>query len=107
MNGDGIKDDKDSQKNKNTSYSDDSEKDVGSKRALQVWDASTNAAVRRAFAHRTSDGQMMTKGEKVAEILVSLHDGKVFENEDGINGGGAGIGGGENEEDNSWESMEE
>ena len=79
---------------------------AGSKGSLQVWDTSTNAAVRRAFAQRL--GAISMK-ENVVERLVGLQDGK--ESEDEEHGGGVDLedeeGAEKQGEENGWESMEE
>ena len=80
---------------------------AGSKGALQIWDTSTNAAVRRAFAHRASGAGALTRDENVGEKLISLQDGRESEDEDGAGEGGVSIGDEENGEENGWESMEE
>ena len=67
---------------------------AGSKGSLQVWDTSTNAAVRRAFEHRL--GNADPTREEIRERLVGLQDGKESDEEE--NDGG---------EENGWESMEE
>ncbi|KAH0551666.1 hypothetical protein GP486_007116 [Trichoglossum hirsutum] len=68
---------------------------AGSKGTMQIWDTSTNAAVRRTFAHRVAPAQ----GE-AEERLVSLEedDSSDGEGEDGK---------GEIAERGEWESMDE
>jgi periodic tryptophan protein 1 len=71
---------------------------AGSKGAVQIWDTSTNAAVRAAFATKVPD--MKTGGK---ERLVGLDeadtdsDSEEGESDDGEEAGG----------DKGWESMEE
>ena len=71
----------------------------GSKGALQVWDTSTNAGVRRAFADRVS-----TKGGGGAEdrIIGVREDSSDDEEEGGMERGGA-----EGRVENGWESMDD
>ncbi len=69
---------------------------AGSKGSVQIWDTSTNPAVRKAFAHRVKhiDGE-------VEERLVGIEeDSSESEDENGIEEGEDGKGGG-------WESMDE
>lgn len=71
---------------------------AGSKGVMQIWDTSTNAAVRRAFANRVAP----VEGE-VQERLVGIEeDSSDSEEEGGVEPGGE-DGGGEN----GWESMNE
>lgn len=74
---------------------------AGSKGSLQVWDTSTNAAVRRAFEHRL--GNTDPRKENVKERLVGLQDGKESDEEEN-GGGGVELNG---DDDGGWESMEE
>jgi periodic tryptophan protein 1 len=69
---------------------------AGSKGSVQIWDTSTNPAVRKAFAHRVKP----IEGE-VKERLVGVEeDSSESEDEDGAGEGEDGKGGG-------WESMDE
>ena len=73
---------------------------AGSKGAMQIWDTSTNAAVRAAFASRMASDQ----GEAKAERIIGVEeDSSDSEEEGGIEPGGeegAATG-------NGWESMED
>lgn len=74
---------------------------AGSKNAVQIWDTSTNAAIRRAFAEKVAP----VWGE-VKERLVGLaEDSSESEEEEG--GGGNQEAEGEDEEKDGWESMSE
>lgn len=66
---------------------------AGSKGVVQIWDTSTNAAVRRAFAGR------LPEGEAREEKLIGVQDDSDDSDEEG---GAAGSGG-----DDGWESMDE
>ncbi|MCJ1301479.1 hypothetical protein MMC08_004279 [Hypocenomyce scalaris] len=71
---------------------------AGSKGVMQIWDTSTNAAVRRAFANRVAP----VEGE-VQERLVGIEeDSSDSEEEGGVEPGGENGGG-----ENGWESMDE
>ena len=72
---------------------------AGSKGAVQVWDTSTNAAVRRAFANKIG----IVKGE-VKERLVGVAEEESSESEES---GDEAAPGGDEGEDRGWESMEE
>jgi periodic tryptophan protein 1 len=72
---------------------------AGSKGVLQVWDTSTNAAVRNAFAGKVSLPQ---QGEIKKERLIKVNDDSIEEDDDD---GGAEIAQGDGGE--GWESMEE
>jgi len=66
---------------------------AGSKGALQVWDTSTNAAVRRAFSDRlapTDNGPMM---EKIIGVDEDSSDDEEEGNEPGVSNAGAENGG--------------
>jgi periodic tryptophan protein 1 len=68
---------------------------AGSKGTMQIWDTSTNPAIRRAFAHRVKpvDGE-------VRERLVGVEDSSEYEDDDGPEEADEGKGAG-------WESMDE
>jgi periodic tryptophan protein 1 len=69
---------------------------AGSKGSVQIWDTSTNPAVRKAFAHRVK----LVDGE-VKERLVGVEeDSSESEDDNGLEEGEEGKGGG-------WESMDE
>ncbi len=72
---------------------------AGSKGIVQVWDTSTIAAVRRAFADRMGT---TVDQEEVSERLVGVEDDESSESESGDEPGE----GGEQKGD-GWESMEE
>ena len=73
---------------------------AGSKSSLQIWDTSTNAAIRRAFADRIAP----SSGE-VKERLVGLaEESSESEEEDGGVELEAGT---DDEQQDGWESMEE
>ena len=73
---------------------------AGSKGALQVWDTSTNAAVRRTFTGRAQ----MPEGE-VKERLVGInHDSEESDDGDGQDEGGIDT---RNSNGDGWESMDE
>lgn len=75
---------------------------AGSKGTVQVWDTSTNAAIRRAFAHRIVNIQD-EDGNDVKEKLVCLaEDSSDSEEEGGIEPGGE-----DKIKKNEWESMDE
>ena len=72
---------------------------AGSKGAMQVWDTSTNAAVRRAFASRMES----TSGDAKAERIVGVEeDSSDSEEEGGVEPGGEDAMPG-----NGWESMDD
>lgn len=71
---------------------------AGSKGEVQIWDTSTNAAVRRAFANRVAP----IEGE-VKERLVGVDE----DSSDSEDEGGEEPGGEEGNGGNGWESMEE
>lgn len=71
---------------------------AGSKGTMQIWDTSTNAAVRRAFANRVAP----INGE-VQERLVGLEEDSSDSEEEGVVEPGDENGGGEK----GWESMDE
>ncbi|KAL8803912.1 MAG: hypothetical protein Q9182_002879 [Xanthomendoza sp. 2 TL-2023] len=70
----------------------------GSKGTLQIWDTSTNAAVRKAFAHLVGP----TQGE-VTERLVGVDEDSSDSEEEGGVEAGAEVG----EGDGGWESMDD
>jgi periodic tryptophan protein 1 len=74
---------------------------AGSKGALHVWDTSTNSAVRRIFAGRTS----MPEGE-VKERFVGIADDGTDSDDDEEEEGEVGMGNGEEKADD-WQSMDE
>ncbi len=71
---------------------------AGSKGAMQVWDTSTNAAVRRAFASRI----VPIKGDAKEERIVGVdEDSSDSEEEGGVEPGGDPM------PENGWESMDD
>jgi periodic tryptophan protein 1 len=71
---------------------------AGSKGVVQIWDTSTNAAVRRTFADR-----LPAAAGEVKERLVGINQDDDSESEEGEEGAeGQGAGG-----EGAWESMEE
>ncbi|KAI4111713.1 MAG: hypothetical protein LQ338_008350, partial [Usnochroma carphineum] len=75
---------------------------AGSKGAMQIWDTSTNAAVRAAFANRVGP---LGAGGEVRERLVGVdEDSSDDEEEGGVEPGGGAEGG---TVDDGWESVEE
>lgn len=73
---------------------------AGSKGAVQIWDTSTNAAVRAAFANKVTLPQMKADGK---ERLVGLDEADTdSDTEEGESDDGE-----ENGEEKGWESMEE
>ncbi|RAO69343.1 uncharacterized protein BHQ10_005355 [Talaromyces amestolkiae] len=70
---------------------------AGSKGVVQVWDTSTNAAVRRAFAGRTPDIVAGEEGE-IKERILGVNQNDDSDSSDGEEGG---------ENKDGWESMEE
>lgn len=84
---------------------------AGSKGEVQIWDTSTNAAVRRTFAHRVAGGVGFKRDEEVEERLVGVNDNADSsssddegEEEEGHNAEGEGE---EDGEAQGWESMDE
>ena len=76
---------------------------AGSKGAVQVWDTSTNRAVREAFATRVK----MPEGD-VKERLVGVEqDDEIEEEEEEAAEAEEAAGGGSGEEGGGWESMDE
>ncbi|CAO2656899.1 Nn.00g057020.m01.CDS01 [Neocucurbitaria sp. VM-36] len=74
---------------------------AGSKGAVQIWDTSTNAAVRAAFANKVTLPQMKQDGK---ERLVGLDEPETdSDTEEGESDDGEE----ENGEEKGWESMEE
>jgi periodic tryptophan protein 1 len=73
---------------------------AGSKGSMQIWDTSTNAAVRRIFA----DKMAPTDGEVIGneKIIGVEEDSSDSENEGGVEPGGA-----DEKKGNDWESMNE
>ena len=72
---------------------------AGSKGAMQVWDTSTNAAVRRAFASR----MVPINGDGKDERIVAVdEDSSDSEEEGGVEPGGEGA-----MPENGWESMDD
>lgn len=72
---------------------------AGSKGAMQIWDTSTNAAVRRAFASRMAPNDEEPKEERIVGVE---EDGSDSEEEGGVEPGGGGTA-----EGNGLESMDE
>lgn len=73
---------------------------AGSKGTIQIWDTSTNAAVRRAFAHRVAP----IEGE-VEERLVGLEEDNSDDEEEDVEAGDEGKEGASQKD--GWESMDE
>ncbi|MCJ1437381.1 hypothetical protein MMC27_006768 [Xylographa pallens] len=71
---------------------------AGSKGAVQVWDTSTNAAVRKAFATRVAPAD----GEVKERIVGMDEDSSDSEDEGGVEPGGE-----TTRDGNGWESMDE
>ncbi|MCJ1420306.1 hypothetical protein MMC32_006663 [Xylographa parallela] len=71
---------------------------AGSKGAVQVWDTSTNAAIRRAFATRVAP----VDGEVKERIVGMDEDSSDSEDEGGVEPGGE-----TTRDGNGWESMDE
>lgn len=71
---------------------------AGSKGALQIWDTSTNAAVRRTFANRMAPFE----GE-IIERTVGIEE----DSSDGEEEGGPEVGGERRNDKDSWESIDE
>jgi periodic tryptophan protein 1 len=76
---------------------------AGAKGNLQIWDTSTNKAVREAFAHRVAPDQMGKQETEVQERLVGLamddEESDDDEEEDDEEGGVGGSGAGSDEEE--------
>ena len=72
---------------------------AGSKGSLQVWDTSTNAAVRRAFASRIASGSSEVEEERVVGVEEDSSDS---EEEGGVESAAA-----EATAENGWESMDD
>lgn len=72
---------------------------AGSKGAMQIWDTSTNAAVRRTFASRMAHSQEEPKEEKIVGVAEDSSDSEV---EGGVEPGGESTAPG-----NGFESMDE
>ena len=72
---------------------------AGSKGAMQVWDTSTNAAVRRTFANRMVPSSSDAKEERIVGIDEDSSDS---EEEGGVEPGGA-----DAMPENGWESMDD
>ena len=75
---------------------------AGSKGAMQIWDTSTNAAVRRTFANRMAPSDGEVKKERIVAVEEDSSDS---EEEGGVEPGGER--GGAEPVQNGWESMEE
>jgi periodic tryptophan protein 1 len=77
---------------------------AGSKNTIQIWDTSTNAAIRNTFADKVAP----VSGE-VKERLVGVADESDTsdEEEDYREGDGKSAEGGKEEDNDGWESMEE
>ncbi|CUS10803.1 unnamed protein product [Tuber aestivum] len=74
----------------------------GSKGIVKVWDTSTNAGVRRAFAARVGGVAGEEREERVVGAAEDSSDGSDEEGE-----GGVAVEGGDGEGPDGWESMEE
>ncbi len=73
---------------------------AGSKGSMQIWDTSTNAAVRRTFADKMAPTADEVKGdEKIIGVEEDSSDSEYEE--------GADADGNDQQRDNEWESMEE
>ena len=72
---------------------------AGSKGALQVWDTSTNAGVRRAFASRMSN----VNGDENGERIIGVQEDSSDDEEEG----GLEPGGPDGRADKAWESMDD
>ncbi|KAL9125689.1 MAG: hypothetical protein Q9217_005148 [Psora testacea] len=72
---------------------------AGSKGALQVWDTSTNAGVRRAFASQTSKAN----GDSNKERIIGVQEDSSDDEEEG----GPEPGGLDGPSENGWESMDD
>lgn len=74
---------------------------AGSKGVVKVWDTSTNAAVRRAFAGRVSEGTAVADGEdRIVGVEQSDSESSDGESEDGEGGEGE-----RRKGPDGWESM--
>ncbi len=71
---------------------------AGSKGAVQIWDTSTNAAVRRAFANRVAP----VEGEVRERLIAVEEDSSDSEDEGGEEPGGEVVA-----TQDGWESMDE
>lgn len=79
---------------------------AGSKGVVKVWDTSTNAGVRRAFAGKIAGavgGGREEREERIVGAAEDSSDGSDEEEEEG----GVAVGGGDGEGPDGWESMEE
>ena len=72
---------------------------AGSKGSMQVWDTSTNAAVRRAFASRIAPGNSQVEEERIVGVEEDSSDS---EEEGGVESAAAHA-----TADNGWESMDD
>lgn len=72
---------------------------AGSKGSMQVWDTSTNAAVRRAFASRIAPGNSQVEEERIVGVEEDSSDS---EEEGGVESAAA-----HTTADNRWESMDD
>lgn len=75
---------------------------AGSKGQMQVWDTSTNSAVRNVFASRVKLPEDTGKGERLVGVPDSDSES---DDEEEAEGGGMAVEG--NEQQDGWESMEE
>ncbi|CAZ84739.1 unnamed protein product [Tuber melanosporum] len=75
---------------------------AGSKGIVKVWDTSTNAGVRRAFAGRVAGVVGEEREERVVGAVEDSSDGSDEEEDGGVT-----VGGGDGEGPDGWESMEE
>ncbi|EEH42906.2 rRNA-processing protein PWP1 [Paracoccidioides brasiliensis Pb18] len=76
---------------------------AGSKGVVQIWDTSTNAAVRRVFASRLEPSAQ----EEVKERMVGLSQNDSSDSEDDDEEDGEGVAVGEEHGQDGWESMDE
>ncbi|KAI1947727.1 rRNA-processing protein [Ophidiomyces ophidiicola] len=76
---------------------------AGSKGVVQVWDTSTNAAVRRAFASRLGAAIVMSEAKEERLVGVARDDGGDSDDEEEMNGGEGPADAGQD----GWESMDE
>ena len=72
---------------------------AGSKGSMQVWDTSTNAAVRRAFASRIAPGNSQVEEERIVGVEEDSSDS---EDEGGVESAAANA-----TAENGWESMDD
>ena len=72
---------------------------AGSKGSMQVWDTSTNAAVRRAFASRIASGDNQVEEERIVGVEEDSSDS---EEEGGVESAAANA-----TANNGWESMDD